>query len=302
MKKNANIPKLVIAGFISLFFLACAEPEDEIKDIIDEQEDTTEVTDSVILVAGDWSNTFTEDFNNLSNWQKTSRFDYNSVHCRYDPAVPMVESDDSLTYLVLTATKDDSKWKSGHVKSNYSFKPNKNEEYHLSAAIKLVAYKDSAYTDFKNTYGAWPAFWTVEENGWPTKGEIDILEAYSYGGTMKAATNIFYGTEVGKNLLGTTCERPYTISEGWHVYDKYWKNVDGKITITISVDGEVKATYTNGSNPNLVLENFTAHNIILNLNVGDNYGIFDNSKIDIFTKTMMWVDYVKVEKRTYTEE
>lgn len=39
---------------------------------------------------------------------------------------------------------------------------------------------------------------------------------------------------------------------------------------------------------------------MLNLCVGSHIGIFDNSRINLFTKTMMWVDYVTVDKRTLT--
>jgi hypothetical protein len=82
------------------------------------------------------------------------------------------------------------------------------------------------------------------------------------------------------------------------MYDEYWKNVNGTVTVTIQMDGVTKATYTNAVNGNLRLQNFGPHNIILNLCVGDKYGIFDNSRNNVLTKTMMWVDYVTVDKRT----
>jgi hypothetical protein len=78
-----------------------------------------------------------------------------------------------------------------------------------------------------------------------------------------------------------------------------WKNIRGAVTVTIMLDSVVAATYTNASHADLRLENFDTHAMVLNLNVGDNYGIFDNSKIDLLAKTMMFVDYAKVEKRAY---
>ena len=59
------------------------------------------------------------------------------------------------------------------------------------------------------------------------------------------------------------------------------------------------ASYSNASNPNLKLQNFGPHNIILNLNLGcTTWNAFNNNSINVFTKTMMWVDYVTVSKRT----
>jgi len=248
---------------------------------------------------GPWQRQVTEDFNNLNNWQKTSRFDYNSNYCRYDGSVPAIGNYDGRTVLVLTATKESSNvWKSGHIKSNYSFKPGVNEEYRVSSQIKLITMNGTSYVGFANSYGLWPAFWTVQETNWPTQGEIDIMEGYSFAGSTRFTSNLFYGTSSGNNLLGNTCERAYGVSEGWHMYDEYWKNQNGSVTVTIQLDGVTVSTYTNAVNGNLKLQNFGPHNIILNLAVGSNYGIFDNSKINVWTKTMMWVDYVTVDKRT----
>jgi hypothetical protein len=212
--------------------------------------------------------------------------------------VPYVETIYDKGVLVLTATPSGEIYESGHVKSYFDFKPLRNEEFHVSASIRLLAMNEADTMGFADTYGAWPAFWTVQESDWPVSGEIDIMEGYSYAGSTRFASNIFYGTTAGTNLLGTTAEREYHVDEGWHTYDMYWENFDGVITITTKVDGETRATYTNATNSNLNLSNFGPHNIILNLNVGDNYGIFDNTKINLFTKTMMWVDYVTVDKRT----
>jgi hypothetical protein len=247
---------------------------------------------------GPWQRLLTDDFNGLGGWQKTNRLDYNSNLCQYDPNVPIIADYDGRRVMVLTATKSGNIWKSGHVKSNYSFKPGNNEEYRVSSQVKLIAMSGTTYRNFSETYGLWPAFWTVQESNWPTQGEIDIFEGYSYGGSTKWASNLFYGTSPGVNLLGTTCERVYNGNGDWHMYDEYWKNVNGAVTVTIQLDGVTKATYTNATNGNLRLQNFGPHNIIFNLAVGDKYGIFDNSRINVMSKTMMWVDYVTVDKRT----
>ena len=251
---------------------------------------------------GPWQRTFTENFDNSSSfnrWERTSRFDYNSNVCQYDAGVPFIGNYDYRSVLVLTATKSGNIYRSGHVKSYYNFKPGVNEEYRVSASIKLIAMDGANYRAFSSTYGAWPAFWTVNENGWPTKGEIDIVEGYSYGGSARYACNLFYGTSSGQNQLHGT-ENPYNVSEGWHMYDEYWSNVNGQVTVTIKLDGVTMKTYRNSDYANLRLQNFGPHNIILNLNVGSSphLGIFDNSRINLFSRTMMWVDYVTVDRRS----
>ncbi len=124
------------------------------------------------------------------------------------------------------------------------------------------------------------------------------MEGYSYGGTARFASNLFYGTTSGVNQLGTSAERSYTVAEGWHTYEQYWKNQQGAVTVTIIVDGVTRATYTNATNSALRLENFGPHNVIVNLNVGSNNNLFNNSLINLFDRTLMYVDYVKVDKRT----
>jgi len=255
------------------------------------------------LSQGPWVRQFTDDFNDASsfnNWTRTNRADYNSSICNYSSADPSIATYDSRSVLVLTASGSGSNYTSGHVKSNYSFKPGNNEEYRVSAQIKLIAMNGSTYMDFTQTYGAWPAFWTVQETNWPTEGEIDIMEGYSYGNSANYASNLFYGTSTGNNQLGNTCQKPYAVTSGWHMYDEYWANNNGVVTVTIQLDGNTVSTYTNSINGNLKLQNFGPHNIILNLCVGSNsnLGIFNNNSINLYSKTMMWVDYVTVDKCT----
>jgi len=246
-----------------------------------------------------WDTVFSDNFDetgDLSQWIAAERTDYNSRVCKYLASIPIIATYENSSCLVITATKNGKIWNSGFLTSNFSFKPDLNEEYHTSARIKFTAVNDGDYVDFWSTYGAWPAFWTVQGNRWPTYGEIDIVEGYTYGTYARYACNLIYGK--GRNVLGTTCERPYPVSEGWHVYEQHWTNNNGEVSVTIKLDGYTIETYTNAVNSKLKLENFGPHTIMLNLNIGDNYGIFDNKQINIFDKAMMWVDYVTVEKRT----
>lgn len=293
MKKIVKSSTLIM--MVAILFGSCSKNE-TVQPISHNEEIASEHN----LKASNWQRVYTENFDNndsWNRWSRTERFDYNSNKCYYVSSNPYIGYNDNKTCLVLTATKNGSIWNSGHVKSYYEFKPGVNQEYHVVADIKVVAKNGDQWLGFNSTYGVWPAFWTVQENAWPTKGEIDIMEGYSFGGRSKFASNLFYGHSSGQNLLGTTCEREYPVGEGWHRYEQYWKNENGWVTVTIVVDGQVRSSYTNSVNGNLQLQNFGPHNIILNLNVGSNYNIFNNDWINVFSQTMMWVDFVNVDMR-----
>ncbi len=124
------------------------------------------------------------------------------------------------------------------------------------------------------------------------------MEGYSFGNSARFASNLFYGENYLQNQLGTNAERGYNLGEGWHTYQQRWINRNGWVTVQIYVDGNRVASYNNNVDNDLELENFKDHNIIFNLNVGSDTGIFNNSRIDIFWNTYMYVDYVRLDKRS----
>lgn len=101
--------------------------------------------------------------------------------------------------------------------------------------------------------GVWPALWMIGNNpgGWPSCGEIDILEYISQDPKMVHAT--LHYTKDGTYLHPTT---PFVHSEAiadqWHLYGLNWTpekldlTFDGKVIFTQRLD---EATQSDGKNP-----------------------------------------------------
>ncbi|MBO9584507.1 MAG: family 16 glycosylhydrolase [Flavobacterium sp.] len=303
MKKLTQVTLMLTCA---VGFSSCFEHSDTEK-----KQDSISVNKSIDkTAASDWVKQFEDTFESdasLSKWTKVQRTDYNSKYCDYKSAVPTIQVRDGKGCLEIKTSKlGENKYQSGLIKSIYQYTPENNSEYRIAATIKLLAMDGANYKSFKETYGAWPAFWTVQEDGWPTSCEIDIVEGYSFApGASRFTSNLFYGTVSGTNQLGNLAERQYPSSfnvdgnNGWHLYECFIRMKDNAVTVTVKIDNTIVSTYTNSSVPKLNLNNFKKHNIILNLNVGSNDSSFiDPNKINLFTAAMMWVDEVSVYKRT----
>lgn len=253
-----------------------------------------------------WVPIFSDEFNAgmilSQNWEFANRTDYNSNICYYLPNIPQISTHDSKSCLKITATKvSNTRYESGHCKSKMAFSPALNEVYHFQASIKLLAKQGSEFKGFAQTYGAWPAFWTVhqDESKWPANGEIDIMESYSRGTDVNPnaywASNIHYNTVSGSSLANQ--ETPIgNLAEGWHTYDMYWANDNGTHSVTVLVDNKIVACYKNIFINNMQLQNFQNHAVIFNLNIGSNSTIFNNSLINLYDHALMYVDYIRVRK------
>ncbi len=274
--------------------------------------DSSVKDDFIAAKAGPWQTIFWDGFDNFDSnkWTKTCcRTDYNSWRCVYDPGQVTTGSHNGESFLILRAEKfNDTQWISGHVKSKDTWKPDNGEEIRFMAKIKFNAFNSNGtWRPFHDTYGAWPAFWTVNETNWPTNGEIDIMEGYTFGNGSndRYASNLFYGPNNDTSILNSSQSTKYYSGDVnaagvWNDFEMRWrKNNNGWESVRIYVNGSLKKTYHNNNVDDLRLDLFSKHNVILNLNIGDsNNDIFDNSKNQVFGSAEMIVDYVLVQRRS----
>jgi len=140
--------------------------------------------------------------------------------------------------------------------------------------------------------GIWPAFWMLPQDnvhgGWPTSGELDIMENIGHEPTRTYGT-LHFGPGPGSIQLG----RNFTLSSGtfndqFHVFSLIWKQNE----ITWLVDNVPYSTYTNanfGSSIYPFNENFF---FIINLAVGGNWP--GNPDATTYIPQFYIIDYIRV--------
>lgn len=137
--------------------------------------------------------------------------------------------------------------------------------------------------------GTWPAIWMLGENitsvGWPTCGEIDIMEHVGNrpGSTSSAIHN---NAGYGGTYFGNE-QHTETATSEFHIYGIVWDSE--KIEFTI--DGQVHFTYS-PSNKDINNWPYDANQfIILNIAMG---GTLGGNIPSNFTESTMEIDYVRV--------
>ncbi|MGC8595568.1 MAG: family 16 glycosylhydrolase [Candidatus Kryptoniota bacterium] len=191
-------------------------------------------------------------------------------------------------YLAITAQKESYSgfnYTSARIKTQgkFSFKYGKAE-----ARIKLP---------YGN--GMWPAFWMLGDNistvGWPSCGEIDIMEMIGGTGVGNTGTQLSDSTVYGTlhwnqnghvQSGGKISLRSGRFADEFHLFGVIWtpQNVKFYVDSTIYYQVDISSAGMSAFQNNFFL--------ILNLAVGGNWPGYPNSST-VFPQTML-VDYVRV--------
>ena len=147
--------------------------------------------------------------------------------------------------------------------------------------------------------GIWPAFWLLGSNidtvGWPTCGELDIME------NIGKEPSIIHGTIHGPGYSGGggptasyTLANNQRFADSFHTFAVEWE----PNTIRFYCDGILYKTRTPDDVPGKVWAFDHPFFIILNLAVGGNWP-GNPDATTVFPQTLL-VDYVRVYKRATT--
>lgn len=179
---------------------------------------------------------------------------------------------------------------------------------YTSARLKTQGKFAQAYGRFEarikipRGQGIWPAFWMLGEDidkvGWPTCGEIDIME--NIGKEPSTVHGTIHGPGYsGDNGIGDPYSLPASerFADDFHVFAVEWEPK----AIRFYVDGHVYATRTPGDLPkqtNWVYD----HPFFLLLNVAVGGSWPGNPDATSTYPQMMLVDYVRVYSKAHAPE
>jgi beta-glucanase (GH16 family) len=236
---------------------------------------------------GGWGLTFSDEFNETSSTPDPTKWVYWSIGesasgpgwgLEYDtPSADVVQNGN----LVITGTQAaDGGILSGSITTKGKFQQTYG---HWEASIKVPS-----------GAGTWPAFWLMGDTngqGWPTCGEIDIVEVVSPSPATAYGT-IHSGnvSNAGQNTAtgGSYKLASGNLSDGYHLYALDWS----KDSIAFSVDGNAYETITPSSVTSGEVWAFD-HDfyIIFDLAIGGSWPGPPNAST---FPASMYVDYVRV--------
>jgi beta-glucanase (GH16 family) len=141
--------------------------------------------------------------------------------------------------------------------------------------------------------GMWPAIWMLptdwEYGGWPSSGEIDIMENVGYNpAVIVASAHTYSYNHVQGTQKNATIKVPDCFT-AFHVYKLEWD----KNEYRVYVDDSLYFTFKNEGSGYKVWPFDKRFHILLNVAVGGNWGGAKGIDETIFPQTLE-VDYVRV--------
>jgi beta-glucanase (GH16 family) len=246
----------------------------------------------------------------------------------HDPVKPIKDTvlvwNDEFNY---TGLPDDTKWSYDTI-NNATGWGNNESQFYTKARLKNAevkdgclhinavkeSYKGFAYTSARlitkgkgdwlygrievkaklpDGRGMWPAIWMLPTDwvygGWPSSGEIDIMENVGYDPYVIVASA---HTESYNHVLGTQKSNKINVPtcySAFHVYALEWAESQYKVY----VDDTLTFTFRNEGTGYKVWPFNERFHLLLNVAVGGNWGGAQGIDNSIFPRTMT-VDYVRV--------
>lgn len=148
--------------------------------------------------------------------------------------------------------------------------------------------------------GTWPAIWMLptdwEYGGWPSSGEIDIMEHVGYDQNVVHAT---VHTEAYHHSIGTQVGKSITepdVSTAFHTYKLEWTETQIKVSLD---DNEYFTFSKHGTYKQWPFDK--RFHLLLNIAMGGNWGSVGGPTDDSKLPTTMEIDYVRVYQNTTPE-
>lgn len=255
----------------------------------DEEKDTAEAEPSWQLV---WSDEFEED--GLPN---PERWSYDVGTACEKPA-GCGWGNNELQYYT-ERREENARVQDGHLIIEAHKEPYKEDREYTSARLVSKGNGDWKYGKIEmramlpQGFGTWAAFWMLPtqptQGGWPSSGEIDILEYVGYAqdtvyGTIHTdAYNGMIGTQRGGEIHQKGVESDF------HTYSIEW----GEDAISWYLDGQQYFHFKNEKTGNAAWPFDHTFHLILNLAVGGHWGGSKGIAPDIWPQQYV-IDYVRV--------